>query len=112
MATEKPTSKVTTEAPPEDRLEPEEVKDTRDVSPRAPAPVTKGKRVRAIPARGGTTVEITRGVFKGKGIDNPTVKWDFRKDNFTVPVGELLSQEAADFLTLEYPQSFEYMSGG
>jgi len=86
-----------------------EVTDTRDVSPRAPKADTKGERVRAIPAKGGTTVEVTRADFKKHGIDNPNVVWDFRKDNFTVKVGPVLSKAAADFLCENFPTSFEYM---
>lgn len=86
-----------------------DIKDTRDVSPRAPKPNTKGERVRAIPAKGGTTVEVKKADFAAHGIDNPTVTWDFRKDNFTVPVGPVLSKAAADFLCETFPTSFEYM---
>lgn len=94
--------------------------DTADVSPRAEAPNLSGKRVRAIPAvitksgDNATTVEVRKSDFAAKGIDHPTVVFDYRKDNYTVGVGDgaPLSQEAADFLTKNYPVSFEYMNEG
>jgi len=80
---------------------------------------TSGKRVRAIPAivtksnQRSTTVEVRRSDFKTIGIDHPTVVWDFRKDNFTVKVGEganQISAEAAKALTEQFPTSFEYIA--
>jgi len=92
--------------------------DTADVSPRAPEPELSGKRVRAIPAvitnsgDRGTTIEVRKSDFASKGIDHATVVFDSRKDHFTLPVGKNgLSEEAADFLTKNYPTSFEYMGG-
>jgi hypothetical protein len=93
------------------------VPDERDVSPRAKSDTT-GKRVRAIPAvitkstGHATTIEVRRSDFKSHDIDHPTVQFDFRKDNFTLKVGSKdgqISQEAADFLTENFPQSFEYL---
>lgn len=100
-------------------LAPSEVADSADISPRAPASDTSGKRVRAIPAvitKSGDTasrVEIRRSDFASKGIDHPAVVFDFKKDRFTLPVGSPggLTQEAADFLTKNYPTSFEFMGG-
>src|SRR5574337_1891381 len=70
------------------------------------APKLTGKRVRAIPAFGGTTIEIRDIDFANGGIDHPTVIWDFRKNNFTVKVGEELSEEAAEWLTSEHGHQF------
>jgi hypothetical protein len=94
------------------KLEATEVRDVRDSSPRAAGPDLSGKRLRAIPAKGGTTVEVKRGDFAKHGIDHPDVKFDFRRDRFTLPVGKErgISEEAADFLSANYPTSFEYMS--
>lgn len=95
-------------------LAPEEVVDAADNTSRAPAPKLDGKRVRAIPGAGGTTVRVTDRDFKANGIKHPTVVWDFRKDRFTVGVGSRsgqISQEAADFLTSQYPTSFEFIVG-
>lgn len=90
----------------------EEVVDVADTASRAPAPSMKGKRVRAIPGAGGTTVRVTDRDFKANGIKHPTVVWDFRQNKFTVFVGNLsgqISQEAADFLTSNFPVSFEFI---
>jgi hypothetical protein len=73
-------------------------------------PKLVGKRVRAIPNFGGTTVVIREEDFANNGIDHPTVEWDFRKDNFTVPVGPQLSEEAAEWLTSEQGHQFVYVS--
>lgn len=92
------------------KLSAAEVKDEADTSPRAVTSDLSGERVRAIPAKGGTTVIIRKSDFADHGIDHKEVVWDFRVDNFTVPVGSDLSKEAADFLTKNYPTSFEYMT--
>ena len=101
-----------------DKLEVAEVTDERDVTPRVGGGKLTGKRVRAIPYMGASTVRVRCSDFKkasnGK-IDHPDVEWDFRKSDFTLPVGEAegeLSQEAADFLTATYPTDFEYMDDG
>ena len=89
-----------------------EVTDERDVTPRAPGPDLSGKRVRAIPTLGATTVRLSTHDFRDLGVaDHPNVEWDFRKDRFTVGVGdgEQLSDKAADVITSKFPQSFEYM---
>jgi hypothetical protein len=96
--------------PPSGKLNPQEVKDERDTTPRVRTDETSGKRVRAIPAKGGTVVRVTQGDFKSHGVNSPTVEFAFLKDNFTLPVGGSLSKEAADFLTKQFPESFEYMS--
>lgn len=128
MATGRSSSSSASETPaavgPSESLTPEQeneirANDTADVSPRAPEPDTSGKRVRAIPAvitkttGNATTIEVRKSDFAAKGIDHPTVTFDERKDRFTLPVGKPggLSQEAADFLTKNYPTSFEYMGG-
>jgi hypothetical protein len=93
--------------------------DEADVSPRADTAVS-GKRVRAIPAvitkngDRGTVVEINKSDFSRHGIEQNTVVFDSLRENFTVPVGSgenCLSSEAADFLTKNYPTSFEYIGG-
>ena len=98
----------------EGRLTTAEVKDEADSARRAPEPDLSGKRLRAIPARGGTTVKVRRRDFSDHGIDHPDVEFDFRKDDFTVAVGEDggISSEAADFLSKNYPTSFEYLDQG
>lgn len=108
---------------PADDLSPEEQEQVRasdraDVSPRAASPKTSGPRIRAIPAvvtksgQRSSRVEITRQNFADKGFDHPTVVFDFRTDNFTLPVGgdDGIDKEVADFLTKNYPTSFEYMN--
>lgn len=104
-----------------DSLTPEEqeevrASDSRDNARRARSD-TSGKRIRAIPAvitKSGdrsSRVEVSKENFRDKGIDHPSVTFDFQKDNFTLPVGENgVSEEAADFLTKNYPTSFEYMN--
>lgn len=95
-----------------DKLSAAEVKDEADTSPRVVTNDLAGERVRAIPAKGGTTIVVNDKDFQDHGIDHPTVTWDFRNDFFTVGVGngQPLSKEAADFLTKGYPLSFEYIS--
>ena len=80
-----------------------------------------GKRVRAIPAvitkngDHGTTVEVRASDFLAKGIEHETVTFDARRDNYTLPVGDgegQISEKAANFLTKNYPYSFEFMDNG
>jgi hypothetical protein len=85
------------------------VEDERDTAPRAAAPDTSGKRIRAIPYQGGTEIVVRKEDFAGAGIDQDTVTWEMFKNNFTVKVGTDISKEAADFLTENYKESFEYM---
>lgn len=94
------------------KLSAAEVADVADSSPRANTTDTTGDRVRAIPAKGGTTIQVSKADFAAAGIDHATVTFDFRKDHFTLPVGkgQGLTKEAADFLTKNYPTSFEYMT--
>jgi len=99
------------QVPASGKLDPEEVDDERDVSPRANTDDTSGERVRAIPAKGGTLVVVRKVDFANNGIDHPDVEFSFRKDSFTLPVGkDSLSKEAANFLTKNYPTSFEYIN--
>lgn len=93
--------------------------DEADVSPRIDHDFS-GKRVRAIPAvitkngDRGTVVEVRRSDFFKHGIDHDTVVFDVLRDGFTVPIGtgtNCLSKEAAEFLTKNYPTSFEYIGG-
>lgn len=86
-----------------------EVVDTADTSPRQEA--AKGEKVRAIPFAHGTTVIIRAQDFKTAGnIEHPDVTWDFRVNDFCATVGENISKEAADFLTKNYPDSFQYVT--
>jgi hypothetical protein len=91
-------------------LKPSEVVDTADTAVKEAPPKLTGRRIRGIPAFGGTTIEIREEDFANAGIDHPNVIWDFRKDDFTVRVGEGISQEAADYLTKEFPSQFVYVS--
>jgi len=95
--------------PESEPLSVEEVVDVADTAPRAPAPDTSGVRVEAIPYQNCTTVVIRKVDFALGGIDHPDVEWDFRIDNFTVKVGDGISQEAADFLVNGYPEQFKYL---
>ncbi|AAN02082.1 gp28 [Mycobacterium phage Barnyard] len=88
--------------------------DKRDVSPRAAGPDTSGKRVRYIPYKGGTHVELRKSDFKQAfGVDHPGVQANFRNNIFTFEVGDgkrnTLSQEVADLLTEKFPTMFEYL---
>ena len=89
--------------------------DDRDTVERAPGPDTSGKRVRAIPTHGGTAVTVSTADFEQVGVKgHPTVSWSFKKDNFTVPVGNdsgQISQAAADAITKHEPLRFEYLNG-
>lgn len=87
--------------------------DTRDISPRV-ASDTSGKRVRAIFYGGGTTKEVSKADFRRFGVDHGPVVFDFRVNSATLPVDppkgrKGLSQEAADFLTENFPAEYEYM---
>lgn len=91
-----------------------DVVDAADTSPRGPAPDTSGRRVRAIPYQGGSTVVVNAQDFAAHNIDNGRVEFDFRIDHFTLPVGtgdseNLLTEAGAAFLTKKYPETFEYM---
>lgn len=106
------TTQRKTDLPESGELSAEEVKDDRDTSPRGGQPDKSGTRVRAIPAKGGTEVVVRKSDFKQSlDIDHPEVKWNFRKDDFTVKVGEDggITKEAADALTKKHPESFEYI---
>jgi hypothetical protein len=101
--------------PPAGKLDVAEVKDEADVSPRTAPADTSGKRIRAIPYQNASTVRVRPMDFNLGGIKHDLVEWDFRKDNFTLPVGgdnEVISQEAADYLTKNFPTDFEYINDG
>ena len=104
---------------PADEMTPEEqeavrASDSRDVSPRAAGPDTSGKRVRYIPYKGGTHVELRRSDFRREGLDHPGVQANFRNNVFTFEVGDgkhnTLTEEAAELLTKKYPTMFEYLN--
>ena len=88
--------------------------DERDVTERAPGPDTSGKRVRAIPTHGGTSVVLETADFEQIGVKGQSkVVWNFRKDNFTVSVGSesgQISEAAADAITKHEPTRFEYLN--
>lgn len=97
----------------DENLTSENVHDEADTSPRAPEPATDGKRVRAVPYQGGSTIIVDPADFARIGLEQKKVTWDFRVDNFTVKVGTdegEISQEAADALTKRYPETFEYIN--
>lgn len=85
-----------------------DVVDTADNSPRQAANVA-GKRVKAIPFYNGTTVVVRDTDFQQNGVTHPDVTWDFRVDDFTVAVGQGITQEAANLLVTKFPESFEYV---
>jgi hypothetical protein len=80
----------------------------------APEPDTSGKRVRAIPTHGGSTVSVSSAEFARVGVEGQSeVVWDFRKDDTTVKVGDKpgeITQAAADAITKLEPTRFEFMS--
>lgn len=92
-------------------LSPAEVNDTADTAVKAEASDLSGKRVRAIPPMNANTVIVSEADFESVGIKNTTVTWDFRVDQYTVPVSENgLTEKAADYLTKTHPLSFEYIN--
>ena len=126
MATQRPqTAAGTAEPGPADNLTPEEQaailnSDARDNAVKAEEKPLTGKRVRAIPAvittngDRGTTVEVRQSDFAAHGVKQDTVRFDRFKDNFTLAVGSgsaQISEEAAELLTKNWPQSFEYIDG-
>lgn len=68
-----------------------------------------GKCIKAIPFSGGTTVVIRDIDFKAGNIEHPAVTWDYRIDDFTVKVGEAITEEAANFLVQSFPDSFKFV---
>lgn len=86
--------------------------DDRDVAPVVDTQATEGRRFRAIPTHGGTTVGVTRDDFKQIGIDHDSVTFDFRKGNLTLKVGTEkgeISEEAAKALHAHEPTRFEFL---
>lgn len=118
MPASSPVTKQPEGAATADKLTTAEVKDTADTSPRTAPPNVSGKRLRAIPYQNASTVIVKRVDFRTASsgeIDHPDVRFDFRKDNFTVPVGgkeAIITDEAADFLASNYPTDFEYINDG
>ena len=73
-------------------------------------PVARGgKRIKAFPFAGGTTVIIRDVDFGAGNVEHPTVTWDYRIDDFTVEVGKGITEEAANFLVKTYPDSFKFV---
>lgn len=102
-------------AGPTESLSPSEVTDARDVSPRAEVPEATGKRIRAIPYKGGTQVHIRRADFANNEVDHDDVIWDFRKvkGDYAKPVGDgkdEVSEAAAEMLTKKFPTLFEFIN--
>lgn len=98
----------------EDEQEAVRQSDKRDVSPRAAGPDTSGKRVRYIPYKGGTHVELSKADFKRAfGVDQAGVTANFRNNIFTFEVGDgkrnTITEEVADLLTKNFPTMFEYL---
>lgn len=67
------------------------------------------KRIKAIPFSGGTTVVVRDVDFSNAGVEHPSVKWDYRIDNFTVTVGDKITAEAANLLVNKFPDSFKFV---
>lgn len=83
-----------------------------EVAPVESAPVEakpSGKCIKAIPFSGGTTVVIRDIDFKAGSIDHAAVTWDYRIDDFTVKVGEGITEQAANFLVQSFPDSFKFV---
>jgi len=68
-----------------------------------------GKRIKAIPFSGGTTVIIRKSDFEKTGVKHADVTWDYRIDDFTVVVGQGITEEAADALVNSFPDSFTFV---
>jgi hypothetical protein len=99
--------------PPSGTLSPAEVTDDRDNAPRLKDNLS-GKRIRAIAAHPGqtTAVVVHKSDFARHNVEHNTIEFNFRKDNFTLPVGKNgVSEDAAEFLTSGFPMQFEYMGG-
>lgn len=79
-------------------------------APVQPQPVARGgKRIKAFPFAGGTTVVIRDVDFGAGNVEHSTVTWDYRIDDFTVEVGKGITEEAANYLVKNYPDSFKFV---
>lgn len=111
----KPTASGTREvSPTAGPLDPSEVVDDRDISPREPKPDNAGKMfVKAYPAKGATTLLYPASDFSQYGdFSHPSVTFDFRINSLKVRVGGGdLTEQAAEFLTKRYPNTFKYIQG-
>lgn len=67
------------------------------------------KRIQAIPFSGGTTVVIRKSDFEKAGVEHADVTWDYRIDDFTVVVGQGITEEAANTLANNFPDSFKFL---
>jgi hypothetical protein len=85
--------------------------DAVDAVETAPVEETKsvGKRIQAIPFSGGTTVVIRKSDFEKAGVEHASVTWDYRIDDFTVEVGKGITEEAANTLVNNFPDSFKFL---
>lgn len=72
-------------------------------------PTIAKKKIKAIPFSNGTTVVIRAIDFENAGIKHPDVTWDYRIDNFTVSVGDKITNEAANLLVSKFPESFAFV---
>lgn len=79
------------------------------VEPAVRQPTSREKKIKAFPFSGGTTIIIRDVDFKQGNIDHPTVTWDYRIDDFTVEVNKSITQEAADYLVNNFPDSFKFV---
>ena len=75
----------------------------------APETKTVSKRVKATPFSGGTTVIIRNSDFEKFGVEHAGVTWDYRINDFTVAVGEGITEEAANALVNNLPDSFKFL---
>lgn len=69
-----------------------------------------GKRIKAIPGLGGTTVIISDKDFAANGIAHKTVIFKLRVSKFTLQVGTEISEEAANFLVESRPSSYQFVN--
>lgn len=69
------------------------------------------KRVLALPFSGGTTIIIRDIDFAKGNVEHPTVTWDYRVKDFTVEVGNEITEEAANYLVKNFPDSFKFVQG-
>lgn len=76
---------------------------------KAESAAAKPKLIKAIPFSGGTTIIVRPEDFKRSGVDHPQVQWDYRINDFSVVVGEDITEEAANVLVKNFPDSFTFV---
>lgn len=87
----------------------DDVVDEADTAPREEKKTHSGKKIKAIPFSNGTTVIVRNVDFEKVGVKHANVTWDYRIDNFTVTVGEGITEEAACALVNHFPDSFQFV---